>query len=59
MLELLKRKARAAVISAAAVLVAMQLLLPSFFDLVFDVILLGLVVLMGRLETDQPRKEGK
>ena len=52
-LTFLKRKATSAAVSAGAVIIALQVILPTVFDLMTGMILLGLLWLTGR--TNAPK----
>lgn len=45
----LRERALAAVLAAASAIVALELITPGIFDFVFDLILLGLIALVGVL----------
>jgi uncharacterized membrane protein len=45
----LRKRVTAAALSAASVIIALQLITPGVFDFIFDLILLGIIAVVGRL----------
>ena len=48
MFDFVRQRATATALSAATVIVGLQLILPAMFDLIFDILLLGLIWFAGK-----------